>query len=359
MNKLRNAELSIAKTGDVNISLADQGSSDLVSYYLRDVRGRVDLAEVVRRDTQGGSFVAQLESIRTHIANEEFALAKEIIDSCVSESKEEQSELSLERARYYFYTREYGICKEILQHLITDKDVLLTTKITSYELLGQSYYHMGHVERGILNLKKSMEFLDFMPFVISAYVAGAHLVKIKSEQKKFAEANEILAFLRQKLRGIKQDEIWLSRSLLVARGYCHYLKNTDQTEERRSLLHETLAVSTWLGDLEMIEKCRKDLADLGDKASVVRNIKFLPQLGVLLISNPKSLGRFEASPILSKALTGLLGGEKSLEELFEYVYGYKYDKERHSMHLRSLLSKLRKKLPPNALIVKDGIIVLG
>ena len=359
MKKSMAAELDIAKTGNSHISLADAGSSALVSYYLRDVRGRVDLAEAVNQKPHAESFESHLESIRIHIANEEFTLAKEAIDLCVSESKEEQSELSLERARYYFYTKEYGISKEILQHLINDRDVLMTTKVTSYELLGQSYYYLGHVERAISNLKKSMDYLDYMPFVISSYVAGAHLAKIFSEQKKFSEANEILTFLRQKLRGIKQNEIWLSRALLVVRGNCHYLKNLGQTEKLRSLLHETLAVATWLGDLEMTERCRRDLTELGELVLKPKNINFLSQLGVLLISNPKSVGRFDASPILSKALTVLIMGEKSLEELFEYVYEYKYDKERHNIHLRALLSKLRKKLPPNALLVKDGVISLG
>ncbi|MDZ4662547.1 MAG: hypothetical protein SGJ18_13125 [Pseudomonadota bacterium] len=359
MNKQMKFEMNIAKTGDAAISLADQGSAELVSYYLRDVRGRVDLASEVQRKSGYESFTEQLEAIRTHIANEDYKKAKEMIDSCVTESIEERSELSLERARYYFYTLEYGISKEILQHLIVDRDVLLTTKITSYELLGQSYYHLGHTDRAVSNLKKSLNYLDYMPFVISSYVAGAHLVKIKSEQNKFSEAKEILDYLKQKLRGIKQDEIWLARNLLVARGYCHYLKRQGKVQELRSLLHETLAIALWLGDLEMTERCRRDLKDLGEVELKSKNINFLEGLGVLLITNPKSISRFENSPTLSKVLICLLRGEKTLEDLFTDVYDLKYDKERHDMHLRALLSKLRKKLPPNALQVKAGLIKLG
>ncbi len=359
MNKLMKAEQILAKAGDVSISLANEDSMELVSYYLRDVRGRIDLTETVRQRSKSNSFSAKLETIRTYIVNEKFALAKSAIDLCVSETKEERSELSLERARYYFYTGEFGTSKEILQSLIGDKDVPVTTKITSHELLGQCFFRLGHIEHAVSNLKKAMDYLDFFPFVISAYVAGAHLVKIKSEQKKFSEANEILAFLRQKLRGLKQDEVWLSRSLLVARGYYHYLKNSGERKLQVELLHETLAIAVWLGDLEMIQRCRNDLKELSEVELKSKNINFLPSIGVLLISNPKSVSHFESSPILTKALNSLLSGEKTLEELFENVYGYAYNKERHEIHLRSLLSKLRKKLPPNSLLVKNGVIVLG
>lgn len=359
MNKLMKAEASLAKTGDTNISLADEGSREIVSYFLRDVRGRIDLAETIRQKSESTSFSAKIESIRMHIINGELSLAKAEIDLCVSETKDEQSELSLERARYYFYSQEYGISKEILQHLIVDKDLLMTTKITSYELLGQSYFNLGDIDDAITNLKKAMDYLDYFPFIISAYVAGAHLVKIKSEQNKFSEADDVLTFLRQKLRGIKQDEVWLSRSLVVARGYYHYLKNTGQVKLQVELLHETLAIAIWLNDLEVITKCRRDLSELDIAEVEAKNVNFLPTIGALLISIPKSTSRFGSSPILSKALTSLMSGEKTFDELFENVYGFRFDKERHNMHLRSLLSKLRKKLPPNMLVVKNGIIVLG
>ncbi len=124
MKKYISAELTLAKTGDTQISLGEEDSNELVSYFLRASRGRRDLAEMVRGNSESQSFVAKLEEIRTLISNEDFELAKKEIDLCQPVSDVEKAELLLEECRYYFWTNRFETVLPLLQKLITSKDLI-------------------------------------------------------------------------------------------------------------------------------------------------------------------------------------------------------------------------------------------
>ncbi len=223
-------------------------------------------------------------------------------------------------------------------------------------MLGQTHYSLGQFSQAEEHLTKSMDFLEFFPFARSAFVAGAHLIKLKSELKKFNEAQSVITFLEKKCKQVDQDETWLVRSLLLNRGKCHYFFHMGQMDERETCLLESFFIAEWVKDKLILRKCSQELAD--KTPSPDRNLNLLPLSGVLLIKNPRKVIRLAEHPVLVKIVALLLQGAQTSEQVFEKVWELKFDKERHDQHLRSTLSKLRKKLPPDTLVVKDGKIYL-
>lgn len=355
MSKLK-SEYNIAKTGTEKVSLGEMHSNDLVSYFLRDVRGRPMLAEQIRNLESSDSFLARLEDIRTYLERRDLMKAKALIDSCIAETATDHAELLLEKARYYFFSSNFDLTIEILNCLVVNKDCAATTKMTAHEMLGQSYYGLDNVEKAIEHLKKATQQLEFLPYVYSGFVAGAHLVKLFAELKNFAEAKSVLNFLSQVLNGTSDQDIWISRKLLFLRALFHFQKLCAASSE--TSLQEAFVIASWLDDQNMIAKCEADFLAMGFVKPKLENLNFLSSSELLLIMRPRFCCRFDNSPILLKLFEALAKGPMKSEDLFLEVYGYPYDKERHSNHLRSMLSKLRKKLPPNFLMVSGGVVAL-
>lgn len=353
MKTIAKIELELAENGKTTID--DDGNADGISYYLRAHNGRRDLGEVVRANSQSTQFLSQLENIRTFFKRFEYQQAKNIIDQCQPTSVVEQNELNLENARYYYFVHEYQTAFEILQKLIDSSDVLLTSRITANEIAGQCLYHLHKKETAISYFKKSMQYLETLPFTFSAFVAGAHLVKTYSELKDFKKASSALSFLKKCLGKVKQEEAWASRQLLLIRARCHFFKNSDDRSMYESHLLEALHLADWLGDKHTKNLCEKEL---GAVAPSTNNMVLLPHSSVLLFRNPKKVSRLEGAEMLAKILMLLQVRPYTEEELFAAVWNLEYHKERHSAHLRATLSKLRRKLPDNSLLLSQGVIAL-
>ena len=356
MSKLGKTEIKIAKYGDDNISLNDIESNQLISYFLRDVRGRKDLAGVLENSDSAKTFSALLERIRSCITTLNLVDAKKLIEQCVPESQHEQIELNLEHARCCFYTENFLTCIDLLQIIIGNRESLPTSRMTAFELLGQTYYKVGKTDEAISFLTRASAQLEFFPYAISGFVAGAHLVKIQSEQGDYSAAFSALDYLNGKLSRIQDDEIWLSRILLILRAKYHIFQNQKNKELALHHLQEAFWVSKWLGDLEMTDKCLCDFESLQTTPSKAKNFMYLPTIDGLLLFLPKRFIRFEKSPVLRKIIQCLLAGPKTHEELFSEVWGLRFNKEQHSNLIRTALTKLRAKLPDNFLKVSDGRI---
>ena len=61
---------------------------------------------------------------------------------------------------------------------------------------------------------------------------------------------------------------------------------------------------------------------------------------------------------MKKMLDCLVHGDIPQEDFFERVWGLEASKEEHIAHIRANLSKLRKYLPKNSVILKNCIIRL-
>ncbi len=358
MNRLAKTEIKLAKTGTDNISLQESDSNELVSYFLRDVRGRPDLAQAVQQNSTNTGFSSILEQIRILIEADKLNEAKALIDRTVTTTPQEQAELMLEQGRYYFFVGELATSTEILNKLCQNKDAIPTTRMTSYELAGQAWCLAGNIEKGLDCLRKATKQLEFLPYVLSGYVAGAHLIKTLSELGQFTKAKVTLNFLKNKLTQLSGDEIWLARKLLVLRGEVHLYKNMNEQENMRVSLKDAFGVAHWLEDRDMVMKCVQDYEALDLALPTANNINFIANAGALLIMAPKHFGRFDKSPVLAKMLQLILESPISTEDLFQATYRYPFDRQRHSNHLRAMLSKLRKKLPSNSLKIVNGRIEL-
>jgi hypothetical protein len=118
-------------------------------------------------------------------------------------------------------------------------------------------------------------------------------------------------------------------------------------------------VARWLGYSHAENMCDRDLETYGNKleSNFVRSFvdwSYLPKQELILIQAPKKIVRLESTPLLGRIVSLLSDKPYSLSDLFEIVWGLNYKKDLHHKHIHSILSKLRKKLPLNALAVKNG-----
>ncbi len=356
MKSLTNLEIQMAKTGSGAVDLVNGDAAELLSYYLRAGRGRSDLSEQVLGKIPTAMFSSAIEFIRSLIWQEKYIDAKILIDVCLPTNALEQIELNLEKGRFYFFSDEFLTAQNILENIISAVDAPITTRMTAHELLGQTHLNLGNVTRAENHLQKAMEYLLLLPYMQSGFVAGAYLVKICAEQNRLKEAEMRLDFLKAQLKEIKHDDAWLSRLLLTLRAEIILLRQIKETKKEQELLLEALRISQWLEDKYIERKCLQELEVV---PKISQALQFLPLTGVLLFHRPKDVRRFDNHPALAKLLSALTSGPKTYEELNLQVWNEEYDKEKHALRLRSALSKLRKRLPPNTLIVQDSLVSLA
>ena len=363
MKKYFSNERHLAETGEAVLDLSNkEDSTTLFSYFLRDHRGRKDLADLLTNDAN--SFGSQLEVIRNLFESGKLEEAKAAIDGVLTSDPVEKLELALETARYFYFKGDWQSCRTVTEFLVNHKKTLPTTRMTAYQLLGLSFYHLGQPLDGLQFLEKSLKMWELFPYAHGGAVSNAYVVKIYSELNRRDMAENQLEQFAHRLQQIKSVESWLPMYLTFLRAKFHFLK-THNFAAAATIYAESCVISEWLEDWQTKEKCDNDLVEFPElnkepAHSILRGQSwiYLLESRLLLHLQPKKVFSLADSPIIESLILLLSKGETSEDQLFSQVWKFPYIKERHSAHLRSTLSSLRKKLPPSCLTVRGGIVSL-
>lgn len=361
IKKLQKAEEFFAKETQDERSFHSHCKSEhlALSYFLRATNGRSDLAKLVQV-TAPESFTNSIEKIRTAVYEGNYDLAQSLASALSCSTEIEKAELNVELARIALYTNKTELSLELIKSCLSASELSITTKITLLQMQGHALLSAQRHSEAIESLKSAVTMATVFPNLSSSFSARAFLVRAYAELKQFSNAEFELFCMSQQLSKIEQSEMWLDRTLTFLRAKSIHLKEKNSLLERNAILQEAAEIAKWLGDKGSELKSRGEI--LGDdiKGIVLRfsGWSYLPQLDLILNYETKKIDFLKDSPIAKKVILVLSGGGISSDKLFERVWGLKYEQDRHAVHLRAMLSKMRKKLPSNTLQVKDGVVFI-
>ncbi len=362
MKKYFKNEQILAQKGDSILALSEaMGSAELFSYFLRDHRGRKDLAGLVEimAPNSEKEFTHVIEKIRNHLESAEFNQARIIINNFKTEDTIEDLELTLEKARLLYFQGDWQQSRDLLEYLIKHSETLPTSRLTAYQVLGLCHYEELNLNEAIFAFEKAVKIWEIYPYAYSGAVAAAYLIKIYCEQGRESLAEELLNYFSKNLEQVTSEDTWITMYLIYLRARFHFFKNQN-FQLAKICFTEAFVIARWADDWQVIAKSEKDILDYPLLKAVQENLSlngkmwvYLPESKILLQSRPKKITRLDQSPILHSLLILLANGPITEEEIFAKVWGMPYVKERHSGHVRSTISSLRKKLPKGCLIFKD------
>ena len=362
MKKYFKNEQVLAQKGESILNLSEAvDSAELFSYFLRDHRGRKDLAALVdiMKPNSDENFVRNIEKIRTHFENAEFDQAKKLIGLVVTESTLENLELTLEKARLNYFQGDWQQSRTLLQYLTNHPETLPTSRLTAYQILGLCYYEELNLNESIAIFEKAVKIWDLYPYAYSGAVAAAYLIKIYCEQNQENSAKELLDYFAKNLEQINSEDSWIAMYIIYLRAQFHFYKNSNFSSAKIHFA-EALVIARWSEDWQVIAKSEKDILEYPslNKVEESHSLRgktwvYLPESKILLHSRPKKVFKLDDSPILNSLMVTLMNRPLTEEEIFEKVWQMTFVKERHSGHVRSTLSSLRKKLPAGCLIFKN------
>ena len=356
------ADLASSQTAKLDLSKA---TPELMSHYLRAWRGRVDLAQVIERSVSSASApesesVRLLNEIRSLLRADELDQAWARLHSVRPGGDFERAEFGLEECRYYLFKRDFKRVIEVSEPLLGLDSCSPQTLMSLYQVRGIAKTYSDQPQTAVADLEKAIALSACLPSAPTAFSCYTVLVQTYSRMKDRLKASELLEVSRGILERSVDNDLWLERLANFQRARIRYAEAFEPRCEYLRLAAETEVLSDWLGLKVNARLCRLDLG--GEKVQGTSlpflGGRYLPGLKLALMDHPRRLVRLEDSPQSSKIMELLCQGDQPVDELFKRVWGYGYQEENHSGHVRTMLSKLRKKLGDGYIVTRNKRIAL-
>lgn len=357
--KFLEQEYELASQHEVKLNF-DLPTRELVRHYLRAWRGRSDLSESILNQGESEIFLSHLNKIRELLRNDELSDALALIESTTYSCELERIELELERCRYYLFSKKYNSVIEISTRLLANDSTPAQTRMTLLQVSGIAKIYSGQALSAIADLEAAIELSHILPTAPSAFGSYTVMSQAYSCLGQQAEAIRFLKMAESILDQVNENEIWIERLVNLMRSRVRYACYFDSRENYIKTTQLTKLIANWLGAKVISRLCDEDL---DSTPYTILGYSFLgglyvPELKIALLNHPKKVVRFTEAPQTSQILEILCKGDMTKSELFEKVWGFRYDESLHDVHLRNMLSKLRKKLPEGVLTCENKIVSL-
>lgn len=361
MSKLKNIELQLAKSGKLSLDVSDESASTVFQHFIRGYMGRKDLARtLVAADDD---FEASLERVRTYLSRQLVTDALGILKTIKPKNEHERNEYGLELGRCHFFCGDFKACIEELISLLKSKNLSPVTLMTTQQLIGRSYFLLGQTQEAEDALLKSADLSLVFPFADSGFVAKAYLVHFYSESKNQMLAKKFLDMIDLDLHQKISNDLWLSRKLIGLRALSHYQRAFGAVDDLAETLNLGLTIAHFINDQDMVSRCTSDLRELQISPEIGKVLKqfqgwsYISKLKTILKNHPQEVIKLEKSSQIAEILEVLVKGPVDQQELFSQVWKLPYQSH-YANNLRATLSKVRKYLPPTALTVHNGMVIL-
>jgi hypothetical protein len=170
-------ESQLVANGSVTIDTSSS-SSKMMSYYLRAIRGRNDLAAALDAVAPDGGFIRRLEQARVALKSNKLHLAEALLLKTLPSTDEELAELLLEKARLCLFKRDYENGENFATGAIQLNVVSEVSLMTLFQVRGLIRTNLKKYSDAISDLKVAIGFSETMSFAHSAF--SAHTVRAKA-----------------------------------------------------------------------------------------------------------------------------------------------------------------------------------
>jgi tetratricopeptide (TPR) repeat protein len=264
--------------------------------------------------------------------------------------------------RYYLLQRKYRETVATSDRILRINETTLESLLTCYQLRGHAHIELKEYIEAEASLLKATDLGQISNTQRSLFSSIAFLMIAQLNLNKLESSKKTLSQLHEKIRQIEQIELKVDRSLILKRAEFHYYKSLRMFDEALGALIEAKTLANWLQEEACVSQCdhelslydENDIAKIANKIIIKRsNWDYIKSMQLLLCFEPKKITSFETLDLPKRIILALSDGPLEDSELFEKVWNLKYVSERHSQHLRSSLSSLRRLFPNGTIVYKD------
>lgn len=323
--------------------------------YLRAYLNRTDLAMVVVSQGQN-NFDIQIEKSRNLIASGKYNEAQSVLQSLAPSTPNENGEYAIEMSRILHYANNNDECINLCNKTLLMPELNPVSRMTITQIRGVSYIQTQDYNSALIDLHEVAAHATLFPYSKAIVCAIAYLVWLYCHLNNRDEAQKYLLQLQHHLDLIQENKsVWISRLLFYIRAQFHFETKFGVSVKSNTALMDSLFLAQWLDDNETVKKAKMDIAKRDLQVVFYEKWYWIESQKIVLWKGTTAFTNLQASPLLCKLIEVLKTGPKSFDSLFEQTWGLKYE-SRHEKTLRSTLSKLRKVLPGNSLLVKESIV---
>lgn len=355
-SKILNSEIDFSQGQKVEINTLDENDTHLVQHFLRHYR-----QQYLNIQNEKGNLQISLENLRNYIKMgdlDQSHIEIQNIEPQIDSNNVLYPEFLLEKARFFLLIKNEFEALKITAEILSKNGVSSLTKMTTCQLRADLYFKIGDLSSAEQNARKAVvESLRF-PIASSRFSAIGFLIIILGHQGQLDEASRWLQNLRSLVDGIKQDNVWLDRMLILQRTYFRYYSINGEVHRALGHLSISKELAQWSGEQELVQRCINDgheqqVLDFAPEIYEKGHLTWIPSISVLLDKANNIFYRLQPESVQVKMLHCILTQVKNSEQMFESIWGLSYDKERHSSLLRTHLYQLRKKIPGLKLVENE------
>lgn len=345
-------------------NLTELSSEAAFSNFLRHYRGQSSLASAITSMTVAHSqnhFEINLERVRTLVYQNKTDGLEEILDSIIPINKQELCELNLERLRFFMLTDNFEKALILSSQLINDENLASNSLLTCFQLRGDLFLRLGNPQKAKDELLFAFDLIQFFPLQRSSFSTLGFLAIAEIRLNNVESARYYLDFLRKNIENLTQNEMKADRILIFLRTQIHLFRKLNRSGDLVNCLIKCKTLAFWLNELAIYNRCISELMEWNQNLLEYRTAEFknwlwIDEVSILLTFEPRKVLSFDHSPLTRNFLQILNNGPLPIEQLFQRLWGLKYNEKIHSQHLRSTLSNLRKNLPGLHVKTRDGFV---
>lgn len=363
MSNLLDIEQKLAQGEDLDtINVQEASSQELASLYLRIKRENIFLSQALMDVSNSQSIEKKFEVIRNMINLNRLELAQKYLSDLGDIPEVYLGEYFTERLRIFVFSDDFdggiAFAKENQEKYFYSP----VTQMTFLQLYGHCLIAKKEYYKALEVLEEALRIGRIYPNVKSFYQSFGFYIVSLVHLDRLEEAKVSLLDFKSYLNQEKGTEAWPSRYQTYLRTKSYILRKEENMKELMQVLYEAKAISTWIGDQSTYEKCVSELAklqgDFPESAYCIytENFIYLKESMLVLHFDHATYHSLEKNPVLNGLLSLICEGEISYADLFQQTWNLEFHPEKHSTHVRSYISKIRKFLPKDSLKVKSEMI---
>ena len=270
---------------------------------------------------------------------------------------------AMQRLHHYYHIGDTHLALEWGRKTLAQKNIELELKLQMVDLMALCHRRLNSDKDVYFQLETSIKYLDRFatkPLSFSIYcnyVEALINLGFEQEAKKQLLHNPI-----RYLKRAKKDLTWAQTYLVIRRLQYLFAKKYKTIEKKWIILEAVCELSKFIGDKEVLDFAEQELKLYHfEEGQVVYFQKwiYLRQDGIALFPQEKRVSCLTENEAVKNAIELLVANPMQIHQFFKAVTHKTYNPKLHKRALSNILSKIKKTLSSDSLILYEKSIALA
>lgn len=341
----------LASGGEISLSAQTSNASVIAQHFLRHYRSKKSY--LIEEQNLPETII---ENIRCALRSGKLIQAQDEIIGLNNENLtiEQKLELLIEKTRLSLFSNDLYQALDYSALFFSLSPTCELSKMTVLQLRSDIYLRLEDLESSLENALAAYNLAKQFPLASSATSTCMFLAILYSKKNNSAQAFDTIHQHEKLINTCESVDLWLDRQLIICRGkFRVYLENKDY-ENAFIYLKLAQIISEFNQQKVIHNQCLSDLIQWGDyfKPYTTKNIiysrsqmTYIDQLSVLIDFDLQEVYRINKKSTQEKIIINLLNNITDKHQLFENVWGLKYNKDIHDGLIRTHFYQLKKVIP--------------